>query len=89
MGQGKNCRRCVVYNTGVTMAATVASTSALMAEDRRETDTRCDVASQHTAPINIMAMPRMFRTSTRRRSVQGACGYPSTYSCKRNNTPAR
>ena len=44
--------------------------------------------SRPTIPISMIEMPMVFRMSTRSKSVQGAQGMPSTYSCTRNSRPS-
>ena len=74
MGQGRNFGRQIVHRPGVAKATPAAAATAAARLLPRATAGGPLPANQHTAPINIIEMPRIFRTSTRKRSVHGDRG---------------
>ena len=87
---GKNRGRHVVHSAGVAIATAAAATNA---KTRFRARTATAVAepkpptAQHSAPIKIIEIPRIFSTSTRNKSVHGEIGIPKINSCKRKKIP--
>jgi hypothetical protein len=88
MGHGRIFSRCVVQSGGVAIATITAATIPAIKVRILVAAASPAPVAQHKTPISIMESPRIFSTSTRRRSVQGDHGYPSANSCKRNSNPS-
>src|SRR6266550_1221399 len=71
---GKNYGRCVVQSGGVAIGTITAATIPVNIVRILAAVTLPSPVAQHNTPISIMDSPRIFRTSTRSRSVHGDHG---------------
>ena len=88
MAQGKNRGRQVVHSMGVAIATTAAAATAASKLLARNAAAVPEPTAKQSAPIKIIAIPRMFSTSTRSKSVHGESGIPKINSCKRKRSPS-